>query len=77
MLQPRDSRFWRATLQTGLIEEARLRAYWEEIPPEKRTADGIDRRLARRVVDAGLLTLWQAQQLLAGVRRRGSGTTST
>src|SRR5262249_26519642 len=39
---------------------------WAEIPPEKRTPDAIDRRLARRVVDAGRLTIWQAQQILAG-----------
>src|SRR5690606_13547665 len=68
MLQPQDCRFWRAALQTGLIDEARLRPCWEGIPAEKRDADAIDRRLARKAVEAGLMTRWQAQQLLVGVR---------
>lgn len=68
MLQPADSRFWQVALQTGLVDEDRLKTCWNEIPREKRTPDAIDRRLARRVVESGLLTRWQAQQLLAGVR---------
>src|SRR5262249_17233767 len=45
-----------------------LKACWDAIPPEKRVGDQvqIDRRIARQAVHAGLLTLWQAQQLLAG-----------
>ena len=43
-----------------------LKACWEALPPEKRIADQLDRRLARQAIQAGLLTLWQAQQLLAG-----------
>jgi eukaryotic-like serine/threonine-protein kinase len=66
MLDPQASRFWRAALQSGLIDAEGLNACWEAISPEKRTPDQIDRRLARRAVQAGRLTLWQAQQLLAG-----------
>ena len=53
-------------LKSGLIDEAQLRACWELIPEEKRTPDAIDRRLARQAITAGRLTLWQAQQILAG-----------
>src|SRR5205814_578718 len=37
-----------------------------EIPDEKRAPDSIERRLARRAIESGHLTLWQAQQLLMG-----------
>jgi len=66
MLEPRGSRFYQAALQSGLIDEAGLDACWVLIPDAKRTPDAIDRRLARRAITAGKLTLWQAQQLLAG-----------
>ncbi len=66
MVDPQASRFWRAALQSGLIDAEGLNACWEAISPQKRTPDQIDRRLARRAVQAGRLTLWQAQQLLAG-----------
>jgi serine/threonine protein kinase len=68
MLRPQDSRFWLATTQAGLVEAGKLRACWDAIPDEKRTVDAIDRRLARRVVEAGHLTRWQAQQLILGMR---------
>ncbi len=66
MLEPRSSRFYQAALQSGLIDEAGLDACWALVPEEKRTPDAIDRRLARQAITAGKLTLWQAQQLLAG-----------
>jgi len=44
-----------------------LAACWNAIPPEKRAAaEHLDRRLARQAVHSKALTLWQAQQLLAG-----------
>ncbi len=70
MLDPRASRFYQAALQSGLIDEAALDACWGLIPPEKRTPEAIDRRLARQAITAGRITLWQAQQLIAG---RSSG----
>jgi|GEM_PF-995260 len=66
MVDPQASRFWQASLQSGLMNLAGLQACWETLPPEKRVADQLDRRLARQAVQASLLTLWQAQQLLAG-----------
>ncbi|MEO6811067.1 MAG: serine/threonine-protein kinase [Isosphaeraceae bacterium] len=66
MVEPQTSRFWHVAEQSGLLDARSLQAFWEEVPPEKRTPDSIDRRLARRAVEAGTLTLWQAQQLLAG-----------
>jgi len=66
MLDPKASRFYQAALQSGLIDAAGLEACWAQIPPEKRTPDAIDRRLARQAITSGKLTLWQAQQLLAG-----------
>lgn len=66
MLDLKASRFYRAALQSGLIDEAGLEACWEQIPPEKRTPDAIDRRLARQAITMGRITLWQAQQLMAG-----------
>jgi eukaryotic-like serine/threonine-protein kinase len=70
MLELKASRFFQAALQSGLIDEAGLAACFELIPPEKRTADAIDRRLARQAIATGRLTLWQAQQILSG---RSSG----
>jgi serine/threonine protein kinase len=66
MADAQASRFWKAALQSGLIDAQGLSACWEAIPPEKRAPDQIDRRLARQAVQSGLLTLWQAQQLMAG-----------
>ncbi len=66
MVDPQASRFWRAALQSGLIDAEALKSCLEAIPPAKRVAEQIDRRLARQAVQVGLLTLWQAQQLLAG-----------
>lgn len=68
MLECQQVRFWKMALQTGLVPEDRLRACWEAIPPEKRTPEAADRRLAKRAIDAKLLTVWQAQQLLLGLR---------
>jgi serine/threonine-protein kinase len=70
MLDPLSSRFWRAALQSGLLDTAGLQACWDAIPEEKRVDEHIDRRLARQSVQNGLLTLWQAQQIMAG---RSSG----
>jgi serine/threonine-protein kinase len=66
MLDLKASRFHQAALQSGLIDEAGLAACFDLIPPEKRTADAIDRRLARQAIATGRLTLWQAQQILSG-----------
>ncbi len=67
MLDPQASRFWQAALLSDLMDAERLNACWNAIPPEKRDApEHIDRRLARQAVHAKELTLWQAQQLLAG-----------
>lgn len=66
MLGPRSSRFYQAALQSGLIDEAGLAECWALIPPERRTPEAIDRRLARQAITSGRITLWQAQQLLAG-----------
>lgn len=66
MVDPQTSRFWQAARQSRLVDDAELTACWEALPPEKRGADQLDRRLARQALQAGLLTLWQAQQLLAG-----------
>jgi serine/threonine protein kinase len=66
MLELKASRFFQAALQSGLIDEAGLAACFDLIPPEKRTSDAIDRRLARQAIATGKLTLWQAQQILSG-----------
>ena len=66
MLDAKAGRFYQAALQSGLIDEAGLEACWAVIPEEKRTADAVDRRLARQAISSNRLTLWQAQQLLAG-----------
>ncbi len=66
MLEPSASRFWQATLQSGLADAQALQACWDAIPADKRAPEHIDRRLARQAVQSGVLTLWQAQQLIAG-----------
>src|SRR4051794_16119575 len=66
MVEPQASRFWHAAIKSGLLDEATLQASWDAIPEDKRTHDSVDRRLARQLVNAGRLTLWQAQQMLAG-----------
>jgi hypothetical protein len=68
MVEPQATRFWHAAVQSGLIEARSLDACWEKIPVEKRTPDAADRRLARKAVEGGFFTLWQAQRLLEGVR---------
>ncbi len=66
MMEPRETRFWQAASQLKLVHPKELQACWDSIPPEKRTRDAVDRRLARQVVAAGHMTLWQAQRILAG-----------
>jgi eukaryotic-like serine/threonine-protein kinase len=67
MLDPHVSRFWQATLLSGLMDAQALTACWEAIAPAKREdLEHLDRRLARQAVQLKALTLWQAQQLLAG-----------
>ncbi|MDG3003520.1 serine/threonine-protein kinase [Paludisphaera mucosa] len=67
MLDPKTSRFWKAALQSGLLDAEALAACWDAISPEKRDdAEHLDRRLGRQAVYLQRLTLWQAQQLLAG-----------
>ncbi len=67
MLDSQASRFWQAAVFSGLMDVEALAACWNAIPPAKRNApEHIDRRLARQAVQSNSLTLWQAQQLLAG-----------
>jgi eukaryotic-like serine/threonine-protein kinase len=66
MVDPTESRFWKATLQSELIDAEALKACFEAIPPEKCVADQLDRRMARQAVQSGYLTLWQAKRLLSG-----------
>jgi serine/threonine-protein kinase len=67
MLDPQASRFWQSALLSGLMDAKGLAACWDAIPPAKRAQrEHIDRRLARQAVHLKELTLWQAQQLLAG-----------
>jgi len=67
MAEPQTSRFWMAAQQSGLLDVQSLTACWDAIPLEKRDAvEHLDRRLARQAVQQNFLTLWQAQQLLAG-----------
>jgi serine/threonine-protein kinase len=70
MVDPKASRFWQAARQSGLIDEEGLRACLAAVPPEKREGEHLDRRLARQAVQQGKLSIWQAQQLMAG---RSSG----
>ncbi len=67
MLDPQASRFGQAAILSGLMDADALMACWNAIPPKKREdAEHIDRRLARQAVQTRALTLWQAQQILAG-----------
>ena len=67
MSDPRESDFWQAAIRSGLMDVESLTACWEAVEPAKRDQpEHISRRLARRAVQAKLLTFWQAQQLLAG-----------
>lgn len=67
MAEPQASRFWMAAQQSGLLDVQSLSACWDAILLEKRDAvEHLDRRLARQAVQQNFLTLWQAQQLLAG-----------
>ena len=67
MLDPKESRFWQATVLSGLMDAQKLMACWNAISPGKRDdPQHVDRRLARQAVQARALTLWQAQQLMAG-----------
>jgi serine/threonine-protein kinase len=67
MLDPKESRFWKSTALSGLMDVQGLTACWNAIPPGKRDdPQHIDRRLARQAVQTQALTLWQAQQLIAG-----------
>ncbi len=66
MVDPQATKFWRVALQSGLVDAEGLKACWEALPAGKQIADQLDRRLARQAIQAGLVTLWQAQQLLAG-----------
>ena len=70
MVDPKASRFWQAARQSGLIDEEGLQACLAAVPPEKREGEHLDRRLARQAVQQGKLSIWQAQQLMAG---RSSG----
>jgi eukaryotic-like serine/threonine-protein kinase len=66
MLEPTATRFYQAALQSGLADAPALLTCWDAIPADKRVAEHIDRRFARQAVQSGVLTLWQAQQLIAG-----------
>jgi serine/threonine-protein kinase len=67
MLDPRASNFWHEAIRSGLMDDGQLAACWEAIDPAKRDdPEQIERRLARKAVQSKRLTLWQAQQLLAG-----------
>src|SRR5271154_4892118 len=66
MVDPKASRFWQAARQSGLIDEVGLEACLAAILPEKREPENLDRRLARQAVQQGKLSIWQAQQLMAG-----------
>src|SRR6185312_6194877 len=68
MVELQATRFWNTALQSGLVDGPQLEGCWGRIPLDKRTPDAADRRLARKAVEMGYLTLWQAQQLLGGVR---------
>ena len=68
MIQHQTTRFWHAAIASGLVDARALGACWEKIPLDKRTPEAADRRLARKTVESGHLTLWQAQRLLEGIR---------
>lgn len=62
--------FWKDTLERQLLSIEQLERCLDDIPPEKRTPDKIENRLARLAVHHKFLTLWQAQRILT--RRAGS-----
>jgi eukaryotic-like serine/threonine-protein kinase len=67
MLDPKESRFWQSTILSGLMDAQGLSVCWSAIPAGKRDdPQHIDRRLARQAVRARALSLWQAQQIIAG-----------
>ncbi len=66
MVERTGCRFWQVVLQSGLADAQALQSWWDAVPPEKRTPEHIDRRLAKQAVQSGAITVWQAQQLLAG-----------
>ena len=67
MLDPQASRFWAGGHPQRPDGRRGPDDLLEAIPPAKRDApEHIDRRLARQAVQSNSLTLWQAQQLLAG-----------
>ncbi len=66
MLEQQTTRFWQGALRSGLIDVAGLRKCWDAIPDSKREPEAVDRRMARKAIELGLLTLWQAQQILSG-----------
>jgi eukaryotic-like serine/threonine-protein kinase len=67
MVEPKESRFWQSTILSGLMDAQALNACWNAIPAGKRDdPQHIDRRLARQAVQARALSLWQAQQIIAG-----------
>ena len=53
MLDPQASRFWQAARQSELIDAEGLASVSRAIPPEKRVAEHLDRRLARQAVQQG------------------------
>jgi|GEM_PF-5239300 len=66
VLEPQSTRFWQEARRHQLMTEDELRACFEAIEPDKRTVEALERRLARKAVERGLLTVWQAQQLIWG-----------
>ncbi|WZO99145.1 serine/threonine-protein kinase [Isosphaeraceae bacterium EP7] len=64
---PRQSLFWRAAIESGLVDEASLLESWLRLDVAQRIPDdAADRRLARQAVDDGKLTVWQVKRLLRG-----------
>ncbi len=65
-IDPTASNFWKAALRSGLIDDEGLTASLDGIDLATCPPDSFERRLARRAVESGRLTLWQAQQLALG-----------
>jgi hypothetical protein len=64
---PRQTLFWKAAVESGLVDEASLLDSWRKLDAERRIRDDADdRRLARQAVDDGKLTVWQVRRLLRG-----------
>jgi serine/threonine protein kinase len=67
MIDPRSSRFWQAAIESGLLDADALAACWSAIPESSRVLpEQADRRLANQAVESGMLTVWQAAQLISG-----------